>query len=517
MFKKFLLSLVFIITCLGYSQSELPISNIKNRVRLNYMNLKMPLDFNARDKEMVLGGLHYQIPITKNFYVGTNTHAALFGDQGGLFTLGIEAGFRQAIFKNLLLDANLDFGGGGGYRSIINKGAYINPNIGLAYQIKQMTFGVQYSHFNFYTGRVKDNTVSFFLEFPTEIQTTSYHKRNQTYKTANTNKLNKKSAFAIKLDQYFPFGRTRKDFEHNSVLLRNTLYLLGFEYQKYLNEQTFVFIHSDAVYSGLVAGFMDIFGGIGYEPIQTKHFNLFTKFAVGAAGGRVRAEGGATMYPSMGVDYHISDKTSLFAHIGYTKALDGYFEAYTMGGGIKFNTQARNAKELTPAGTKTKGVRISFQNQTYFNVKRQVRQPLDQLHLLALQFNYEINDQFYLIAQSAFAYESNYNGSDFNSAKWGAGGYADGMVGLGVYSPIFATEKFQPFAEILVGAGGGAGIDTGGGILSKIKIGSYYKLNSYLSLLVSGGKVVSPFANVNSNNVNIGLSVDFSTLKTVFK
>ncbi|WP_010134754.1 hypothetical protein [Ochrovirga pacifica] len=518
MIKKLFLRLVFLYSCLSSAQSDLSIFTKKNRVRLNYMVLKMPYDFNAKDKKMALGGLHYQIPITNKFYLGTNTHAALFGDQGGLFTLGIEIGLRQPIFKNLSLDTNLDFGGGGGYRSLINKGAYINPNIGLAYQFKNITFGAQYSHFNFYTGSIKDNSVSLFLEFSTKIQTALYSEKNNSYDLNNVNKLNnKKSAFAIKLDQYFPFGRTRKDFEHNSELLRNTLYLLGFEYQKYINQNTFVFIHSDAVYSGLVAGFMDIFGGIGYEPIQTNHFNIFTKLAIGSAGGRVRAEGGATMYPSLGIDYHISSKTSLFAHVGYTRALDGYFEAYTMGGGIKFSTQPQKVQELTPTKIYTKGVRVSMQHQTYLDIKRQVREPLDQLHLLALQFNYDLNKSLYLIAQTAFAYESRYNGSNFESAKWGAGGYADGMIGMGVYSPIFAKGKIQPFAEVLIGAGGGAGIDAGGGIISKVKVGSYYKLTSHLSLIVSGGKVISPFANVNSNNINIGFSVNFSTLTTLFK
>ncbi|MGY6648201.1 hypothetical protein [Wenyingzhuangia sp. IMCC45574] len=492
---------------------------------INYMRLKVPLNIgNAHDESMGLAGLHYLIPVNQKFYAGFNTHAALFGDQGGLFTLGIEAGITQSLYHNLFLNASINIGGGGGYRDLINKGGYYNPNIGLLYNFNKVSLGVQYSYFDFYSGHIRDNSLSFVLQIPTEIKISKYHQKSKLYKYPTNYKSTKKNSFSVKLDQYLPFGKTRKDREQNSELLRNTLYLVGFEYQNYINDKTFFFVHTDAVYSGLVAGFMDVFGGIGYEPIQTKYFNIFTKLGIGAAGGRVRAEGGATIYPSAGIDYHISQKTSVFAHAGYTKALDGYFEAYTFGGGIKLNSIPNEFYRTKPINIKTNSVRLSIQHQTYFNVKRIIRTPLNQLHLLALQVNYNISKNVYLIGQAAFAYESGYEGTPYTKHDGviyrnfeGSGGYADGMVGLGVYSPIFATEKFQPFAEILVGAGGGAGIDTGGGILSKIKIGSYYKLNSYLSLLVSGGKVVSPFANVNSNNVNIGLSVDFSTLKTVFK
>lgn len=484
------------------------------------MVLNMPVNKNT-DKTMALGGLHYQVPIAKNIYGGTNVHAALFGDQGGLFALGLELGTLQKIHSNLYLDANFNFGGGGGYRNLINKGAFINPNIGIAYHFPKLHLGVQFSHFNFYTGSIKSNALSFYVEVPTNLVVSTYNSRNKIVSvaknTAPKSKV-KRSAFVIKLDQYFPFGKTRKDAEQHNELLRNTLNLVGFEYQKYISYNSFLFLHTDAMYKGLVAGFMDVFGGIGYEPVQNKHISIFTKLGIGAAGGRIRAEGGATIYPSFGIDYHLTKKTSLFAHAGYTRALDGFFEAYTLGGGIKFNSfssgRINNYTAQKPTKIKTTGVRISLQHQTYFKLSRMIREPLD-LHLLALQVNYDINTYLYLVGQAAFAYESTYKGTDKQS-ELGAGGYADGMVGFGFYSPIFAKEKIQLFTELLTGAGGGAGIDTGEGIIIKAKIGGYVRLNDQLSIIASAGKVVSPSFNINSNNINIGLSVDFSSLSSLF-
>jgi len=472
------------------------------------------------DETMALGGIHYLVPISKNIYGGVNMHAALFGDQGGLFALGVELGYSQKILTNLYADANFNFGGGGGFRNLINKGAFLNSNIGLAYHFPKVNLGIQLSHFNFYTGSIKSNALSFYVELPTNLVVSKYSNRNKLIAPNQQNlplSSIRKSAFALKLDQYLPFGNSRKDLANNNELITNTLSLIGFEYQRYLTYNSYLFIHTDAMYKGLVAGFMDVFGGLGYEPIQTKHLSVFTKLGIGAAGGRIRAEGGATIYPSIGFDYHITPKTSVFTHVGYTRALDGYFEALTIGGGIKFDTfssgSVNNFSNKKIHHLKTSGVRFSIQHQTYFNVNRIVREPLD-LHLLAVQVNMDINEYLYLTGQAAFAYESTYKGTD-KSSELGAGGYADGMVGFGCYSPIFAKDKIQLFAELLGGAGGGAGIDTGEGILMKAKIGGYYHMNDDLAIIASIGKVATPNLDINSNNINIGISVNFSTLQSI--
>ncbi len=495
-------------------------TQLNNKVRFNYIPIDMPSMPNL-DSTMGLGGIHYQIPITKTIYTGVHSYAALFGDQGGLFTLGIELGYQKRLFSHFFVDGNFNFGGGGGFRVLINKGAYINANLGFSYHFPKFNIGVQYSHFDFYTGIIKSNSASVFAEIPIHVNISKYkHKNKLYYAHKNWNAPLKRSSFSIKLDQYFPIGNSRKDNANNNERITNTLHLIGFEYQKYLSKNTFAFIHTDAIYKGLTAGFMDIFGGLGYEPYQGKHISIFTKLGIGAAGGRIRPEGGATIYPSFGIDYHLSDHTSLFLHGGYTRALDGYFEAYTLGGGIKVDTYSgykniNNISSKVVKAIKSKGIRLSLQHQTYFNLNRMVREPLD-LHLLALQVNVDVNKYLYLTGQAAFAYEATYTGNDPRS-ELGAGGYADGMVGFGLYSPIFAKQKLQLYTEVLAGAGGGAGIDTGEGIIGKVKVGGYYHINDKFSIIASAGKVVSPSGVINSNNVNVGLSFKFSSLKSIFK
>ena len=170
--KKVLLLVGFIFIGSIFSQEKETLKDLKaieskNTIHLNFIPVQMPTDFDPSLKTtMGMMGLHYKLPINNWLYGSVGMYAAITGDQGGLFTLGAALGIQKKIHNNFYLDANFHFGGGGGYRYLINDGAYVNPNIGINYKQKNYNFGLQFSHVNFYTGKVKSNSVSFFIEIP---------------------------------------------------------------------------------------------------------------------------------------------------------------------------------------------------------------------------------------------------------------------------------------------------------------------------------------------------------------
>ena len=517
--KKLFLFFLTIISFQSFSQSkdlsDLEGKTLHNKIRLNYILIHQPVNEVGYGLYPRMGfvGLNYNIPLKDWLYTGVGFHTAVTGDQGGLFTLGVNLGINKQLYKNLYFDANVHFGGGGGFRSLVNGGGLLYTNIGLQYKKDKYSFGVQYGYMNFFTGIQKGDNVSFFVEIPSTLRYTSYKNAQKTFTINNTlnddfwTKPAVKSVQQITFDYFFPRGNSRTDASTTPSYkpINHTLSILGFEYQRYLTSNTFVYAHVDAMYGGLTAGFMDLFFGLGKNFIETKYINFFGKFGIGAAGGRIYPEGGLTVYPSVGFDVRITDKFGLSAHGGYHKAIGGVasFEALTAGFSIKYyglsgGTHDPFTKEKL-SEIKTQGISIIVQNQTYFNVAK-FGIPYSDLQLIALKVKYDINDRFYFVGEASFAYQGE------------SGGYAHGIFGLGVTSNKFLNNKISLYAEASAGVAGGGRVDSGEGILIRPTAGVNFHVNDYLSFNVAGGQMVSPFGNVNSANINIGLTYNLSIL-----
>lgn len=499
-----------------YSQTDnttkkFTFKKLNNAIRLNYTLVDMPSDKVTYDLEskMSLIGLNYNIPITNWLYTGAGMHTAITGDQGGLFTLGVHLGINKKLYENLYFDANIHFGGGGGYRSLVNGGGILYPNIGLQYKKNNYSFGVQYGQVNFFTGIIKNDNISFFIEIPSVLKFKSYSEAqkkftiNESLKEKSLKQPAVKSVQQVTFDFLYPVGNSRKDATQDYASVDNTLSLLGFEYQRYLSENTFVYVHTDAMYKGLVAGFMDLFFGVGTNFISSKKINLFGKFGIGAAGGRIYPENGLTMYPSVGADFKVANSFGLSAHGGYHRSIGGTFEAYTAGVSLKYYGLSGG---LTDPFTKekvsyikTQGIQVGVQNQTYFDVAK-FGIPDSDLQLIALKIYYDITKQFYIAGEASFAYEGR------------SGGYAHGLFGFGIKSNRFFNNKFSSFLEVGLGVAGGGRVDSGEGILVRPTAGINYHINNDFTLNIAGGQMVSPYGNVNSSNINIGLTYGLSIL-----
>lgn len=498
------------------SYSLLDTKTLANKIRLNYTLVHMPDEQNIYSNfqlrpTMGFVGLNYNIPITDWLYTGAGMHFAVTGDQGGLFTLGVNLGVNKKLYKNLYFDANIHFGGGGGYRVLVDGGGILYSNIGLQYKTDKYSFGVQYGKVDFFTGFIKNDNVSFFVEIPTTLRTASYKDAQKEFIADGSSKDEfwqkpaVKSVQQITFDFFYPIGDSRTDSYQGNKIIDNTLYIIGFEYQRYLTKNAFVYVHTDTMYKGLVAGFMDLFIGVGKNFVETKYVNLFAKFGVGGAGGRIYQEGGFTMYPNAGADIKLSDNFGVSAHGGYHRAIGGTFEAYTAGfslkyyglsGGTKHPFTRRNISKL-----KTQGIQLSAQNQTYFDVAK-FGIPASDLQLIALKVNYNLTNNFYVTGEASFAYQGK------------SGGYAHGLFGLGAKSNLFLDGKFSIFAEANAGVAGGGRVDTGEGVLVRPTAGINFHLTEDFSAHISGGQMISPFGNVNSTNFNIGLSYGVSILNS---
>ncbi|MGY8911268.1 MAG: hypothetical protein ACKVIG_15625, partial [Flavobacteriales bacterium] len=221
--KKILFLLLVLLSFNNFSQNysldNLEGKELHNNIRLNYTLVHQPIEKVGYSLEPTMGfiGLNYNIPLNDWLYTGAGFHTAITGDQGGLFTLGVNLGVNLPLYKNLYFDANVHFGGGGGYRTLVNGGGIIYPNAGLQYKTDKFSFGVQYGYVNFFTGIQKSDNVSFFIEIPTSLRTSSYANAQKTF-TVNDNNQDEfwqkpavKSVQQVTFDYFFPFGNSRTD------------------------------------------------------------------------------------------------------------------------------------------------------------------------------------------------------------------------------------------------------------------------------------------------------------------
>jgi hypothetical protein len=106
-----------------YSLSELEGKDLHNSIRLNYILVHQPVDEVSYNLQPTMGfvGLNYNIPLNDWFYTGIGFHTAITGDQGGLFTLGV----------NLGVNTKIHFSGGEGYRSLVYGVVIPNSNLQL--------------------------------------------------------------------------------------------------------------------------------------------------------------------------------------------------------------------------------------------------------------------------------------------------------------------------------------------------------------------------------------------------
>jgi hypothetical protein len=75
----------------------------------------------------------------------------------------------------------------------------------------------------------------------------------------------------------------------------------------------------------------------------------------------------------------------------------------------------------------------------------------------------------------------------------------------------FANNKLSLFAA---GIAGGERVDSGEGVLVRPTADINFHVNDDFSFNIAGGQMWSPFGNVNSSNINIGLSYGLSILNS---
>ncbi|MFY7669929.1 hypothetical protein ACOSP6_02460 [Tenacibaculum sp. MEBiC06402] len=488
-----------------YAQNDTPANNTQiGFAQLDFLSINMP---DANEANMDFTGIHYNAKLNDWSYAGLGFYGAVGGIRGGFFTLGLNLGVKKEIYNNLFIDAGLHFGGGGGAAAPDGGGAFILPHASLGYDFKYFSLTTGWSYINFFDeGTIKSNQFYASVQIPFSFDYSDFDIREEEFTTENlkNSKWNKKShriSAMVHLNNLSVEGNSQ--FTTGTSIKGRTIRLAGFEFSSFLNDDWFYFVKADGAFSGIPAGYMDIFIGGGYHLSMNKNrTNIQAKFGVGAGGGGgVDTKGGFLIYPDISLEQKIYDNMYLSINKGYLMSPDSHFLSSTLGFGLKYYVEKDGTisenKENTKA--KLKGVQTILKQDWYLNANRNGGFEQD-MHQISLQINVFLNKYIYGAGQTSFA-----NFGD-------AGAYAEGIVGIGVQSNNFLNNKISLFAQVLGGAAGGGGIATGEGFIVKPSAGINLKLTKTLDLRGGIGYVKARGGSLSNVFGSFGLSYNISFL-----
>ena len=440
-------------------------------------------------------------------YGGITLYGAATGRRGGFFTGGYTLGLERKLTDNLILDAGGYVGAGGGGAAAQGGGLMIRPHIGLKYDFKWSALGLNYSFVDFPNGEISSDAIALSFDIPFTSPILNWEDDDLTaadyFGVDSSNVSLHRSHLAARVRAYYPSSDSKTT---SGGSFDDSLGLVGVDYTYFLDENWFTTFETSGAVSGGVGGYAELLAGIGYRLPLTNDDRLALLPALtigGAGGGAVETGGGFVARANLGMEYRLSPDISMIIDGGYMTAPDGNFDTPYVGFNLAYVMESFAKDQKGEPLTETDLIQINkwrFRpaHQWYFDAQRKDGSSRD-MQLLGGKIDWMVGDWWYLTGQGLSAYEG------------GAGGYSEGHWGVGVLGPSW--KNWQLYGEMLIGAGGGGGVDSGSALLYKPSIGLEYNLNDDFSLQTGIGKVVSHEGNLDANTLEVNLVWRFGTLK----
>lgn len=449
------------------------------------LTFRTGLDSFQLDQSAIKGinGLSVFYTNEQGYYFGESIYSAAIGNGGGFFVGGIEIGKYTSFGEKYFWDASLFVGGGGGASQVPGDGLMLRPQIHAGYNFDQFRIGVGASWVSVSGSEISTPAFTLIFSKPLDL---AYYSGPKPQSIAGASHI---SAMKPLYRTYFPQGNGRRGGTN-----LNTMHLLGAEITFAKTRASETFIQANGVVYGDAEGYADWILGKRYY-FGENRFRLFLEFGAGVGGGgAVDTGGGLIVTAGGGLKVEVSNRLGAEFGIGGVSSINGEFWALTPSAKLSLSFGGK------PTPTETRWQFSTGLTQQISNVG--FRKPGVVNQGSPLMIDTEI-DMY--VTKNTYV-----TGHAYTALAGGAGGYQIGFLGLGYRRPL--GQNWDISAEALLGAGGGAGVDTRGGLLAGVRFDLDYKLTQSMYISMGLGQVMTlQGGGMKPTTYNIGLKFPFTT------
>lgn len=404
--------------------------------------------------------------IGNNLHFGQTLYSAAAGDAGGLFVGGFELAKRWQIGGKTQLELGGFIGGGGGAALVGGDGLMTRANISLRRHLFGNVSGsLGVSYINIAGSPISTSALSFGLSRDTNFAFTGGHV------DSGVNEGRVMRAVKPLVKQFHPSGnRTR------SGRTLGTMTLVGFEasFASSPTARNETFIQTTGAVAGDGEGYADIQFGYRWKTAASG-LRAFAEVAAGfGGGGDVDTGGGLLATVGAGVAVPVLRGIELEFGAQATSALDGDLTALSpyVRTSLSFGGKKSRPYETARQWQFSMGLTSQSPNRGYRKPGVTATAPTVLIESSADLF---VGKHLYL------------TGNAQTVAGGHAGGYAIGLMGLGYEIPL--SNRWTVSVEGMLGAAGGGGIQTNGGLVAAAKVELDYAINDKLAISAGVGKM----------------------------
>jgi len=452
-------------------------------------------------EEMGLLGFDLLFDINRFIYGGVALYGAIEGRRGGFFTVGIDSGLKYDLGENIRLRSGLFVGAGGGGGAPQGGGLLLRPYLQTSWHTDDWSIGVGISHIEFPNGAISSTQGYAKIEIPTEGVFVGKHlfdrvtRYDGDFNHSNLSDL----SMSFLAEHYIPESSST-----NTDGTPTTPYsLAGIRIDKLISRSLYGYLHAAGAGGGHSDGYMELFAGGGYlYRLGELPVSIGLEAAIGAGGGGRVDTGGGLLYRVQALaEADVTEHIQLKLAVGKTKSATGSFSGTNYGITLGYRTDIATALDSKGLVLSPYPWRFRLLNKSYLNGKNMFKTPkgVERVDLLGLGFDWYLNPHIYLTGQSYWAY------------KGKAGGYAEGIVGVGYQTAKY--HNLSGYIELKGGVGGGGSVNIGGGMFGAVGGGVIYDIDEQWSLTAGMDYMRNKSGTFKTKALKLGIGYCFSLLE----